>query len=311
MNPLVSVIILTCNQEKFVRETLSSVFSQTYKNLEIIVSDDCSSDNTVRFAKEFARGDDRCIILESPVNTGITENCNRALKFAQGDYIAWLGGDDLFLPAKIEKQVGVFLNLPDVSLVGTDVEVFFEDESPSYVARCPVMFRHGRVEDFIALNNHIPTSSFMFRKGVVQSLLCDSRLRVVSDWLFNIECALAGGIAYVPEVLTRYRRWSGNVTGSGVKNTYLDDRLISTDILLAKYPWLARALRKARRNMLLSASQRFAFDRKFDVSKELAFASITQCGISLRAIALVFASYLQLDLTYIKHKFPLIRHLSR
>lgn len=257
---LVSVIIPTYQQEHLVRQTIASVQSQTYERLQIIVSDDASTDGTPDVVAELAREDARIELLRAGVNGGITANCNRALAVARGELVAWLGGDDLWLASKIEKQRRVFASDARISLVGTDVEVFFDDGTPPRVVRSSVMRRGGSLEDFVRAPSHIPTSSFVYRRSAMPELVCDARLRVVSDWLFNVECAARGRLGYVPEVLTRYRRWSGNVTAAGSGRAHLDDRLIATDILLAAHPELCSALMVARMNVLLHAGLRHLRD---------------------------------------------------
>jgi glycosyltransferase involved in cell wall biosynthesis len=254
------VIIPTYQQEHLVRETIASVQSQAYEHLQIIVADDASTDGTPDAVTELARDDARVHLLRADGNGGITANCNRALAVARGELVAWLGGDDLWLASKVEKQRLVFASDPRISLVGTDVEVFFDDGSPSRIVRSSVMQRGGSLEDFVRAPSHIPTSSFMYRRSAMPELTCDPRLRVVSDWLVNVECAARGRIGYVPEVLTRYRRWSGNVTSAGAAHAHLDDRLIATDILLARNPELCSALMVARMNVLLHAGLRHLRD---------------------------------------------------
>ena len=263
---LVSVLVPAYQQARVVRQTIASVQAQTYDCLQIVVADDASIDGTADVVAELARDDARIELLRATENAGITANCNRALDAARGEFVAWLGGDDLWLETKIEKQLRVFAADPAVSLVGTDVEVFFEDGTSPHVARCAVMSRGGTLDDFVRASSHVPTSSFMYRRSAMPDLAFDPRLRVVSDWLFNVECAARGRLGYVPEVLTRYRRWAGNVTAAGADRAWLDDRLISTDILLAKYPDLAPALMVARMNMLLHAGLRHVRDGDFDTA---------------------------------------------
>lgn len=292
---LVSAIVIAYNQERFIRETIASVQAQTYDNLEIIVADDASTDATPDVVSEMARSDPRIRLLRAPRNAGITGNCNLALSASRGEFGAWLGGDDLWLESKIEKQVRVFASDPRISLVGTDVEVFFEDGSPPYTARCRVMHRGGTLEEFIRARNHLPTSSFMYRRSRMPDLACDPRLRVVSDWLFNIECVVRGRLGYVPEVLTRYRRWAGNVTAVGTHRAYLDDRLISTDILAEKYPDLCPALMVARMNMFLEAGLRHLRASDFDSCRRYFRAACRQRPADVRPRLLLGFAHLRLN----------------
>jgi len=100
-NILVSVIVISYNSENYIIETLESIKKQTYKNIELIVSDDSSTDNTISNSKKwFSENKDRFQdykIIESDVNTGITENCNRGIYAAKGEYIKLIAADDLLM----------------------------------------------------------------------------------------------------------------------------------------------------------------------------------------------------------------------
>ena len=105
-DPLVSVMLPAYNQEEFVREAIESAADQSCSNLEVVVSDDGSTDGTVDIILECARKyPGRVIPLVNQPHFGITGNCNRNLKACKGRYIAFSAGDDVFLPGKITKQV--------------------------------------------------------------------------------------------------------------------------------------------------------------------------------------------------------------
>jgi glycosyltransferase involved in cell wall biosynthesis len=99
---LVSILIPSYNAESWIRETIESALSQTWANKEIIVVDDGSRDNTFRIAKSF---DSKMVKVISQENSGAAAARNRALEFAQGDYIQWLDADDLLAPDKISEQM--------------------------------------------------------------------------------------------------------------------------------------------------------------------------------------------------------------
>lgn len=105
-NSLVSICLITYNSSKFVFETLESAKAQTYQNIELIVSDDCSTDNTVDICREWIeKNKDRFVRTELIVvekNTGIAPNCNRAIKASRGEWIKFIAGDDILLPECID-----------------------------------------------------------------------------------------------------------------------------------------------------------------------------------------------------------------
>lgn len=104
--PLVSVIVVACNSSRYVRDTLDSVLAQTYDRLELIVTDDASTDDTVSIAERWLSvHGSRFVsssVVRSAVNTGIAGNCNRALARAGGEWIKLIAADDLLLPDCLE-----------------------------------------------------------------------------------------------------------------------------------------------------------------------------------------------------------------
>ena len=98
-NPLVSIIVITYNSAKYVLETLESAKAQTYQNIELIVSDDCSIDNTVEICREWIEQNKnrfvRTELITIPENTGIPANCNRGVRAAQGEWVKLIAGDDM------------------------------------------------------------------------------------------------------------------------------------------------------------------------------------------------------------------------
>lgn len=102
---LVSIITPTWNCARFICETIRSVQAQTYQNWEMIISDDCSTDNTKEVIAPYMEQDSRIKYICNPKNSGAAITRNNALKVAKGKWIAFLDSDDLWLPEKLEKQV--------------------------------------------------------------------------------------------------------------------------------------------------------------------------------------------------------------
>ena len=105
MKPTVSVIIPAYNSERYLSQALTSVLNQTYRNIEVIVVDDASNDDTVKIAYSFT--DNRLKVLENQENLGVSGARNRALKIARGEWIALLDSDDWYAPQRIERLLSV------------------------------------------------------------------------------------------------------------------------------------------------------------------------------------------------------------
>ena len=104
-NSLVSVIMASYNAENYLHEAIDSVLSQTYKNWELFVIDDCSKDNSVRIIEEYTKNDNRIKLIASNINQGPGLTRNLGLKLAKGRYIAFLDSDDIWLDNKLELQI--------------------------------------------------------------------------------------------------------------------------------------------------------------------------------------------------------------
>lgn len=118
--PLVSVIMIFLNAERFIEEAIESVLAQTYQHWELLLVDDGSSDSSTTIAKAYvARFPERMRYLEHPghVNCGMSAARNLGIQHARGAYVAFLDADDAYLPEKLERQVKLFAEHPDVGMV--------------------------------------------------------------------------------------------------------------------------------------------------------------------------------------------------
>ncbi|MFD1316846.1 glycosyltransferase [Namhaeicola litoreus] len=119
--PLVSIVVVTYNSSRFILETLESAKKQTYKNIELVITDDCSPDNTVEICKDWLKNNDhnfiRAKILANNTNVGVSGNCNKGLREARGDWVKFIAGDDLLMENAIEDVVKFINNNPESKVV--------------------------------------------------------------------------------------------------------------------------------------------------------------------------------------------------
>jgi len=106
-NPLVSICVPTYNGERYLRECLDSILQQTYSNYEVLMVDDCSSDDTFIIAQAYAVKDNRIKLFKNEQNLGLVGNWNRCVKLAQGKWIKFVFQDDLITPTCLEKMVEI------------------------------------------------------------------------------------------------------------------------------------------------------------------------------------------------------------
>ena len=118
------------NSEKFIRQAVQSVLEQTYTNYELIIVEDCSTDNTLSILNEYSLKDKRINLLTNEKTSGVSYSRNRAMSIAKGDYIAFLDSDDIWDKQKLQKQVDFVKNNPDANFVFTGSSFINENDKP-------------------------------------------------------------------------------------------------------------------------------------------------------------------------------------
>ena len=140
--PLVSVPVVTYNSSKTILETLESIKAQTYPNIELIISDDCSKDNTVEICREWLEKNGsrftRTELLIVPQNTGVSANINRAEVACQGEWAKGIAGDDILMPNCIQDCMDYVKEHPDTIYLVGRMEGFgrSQEEVDEYMNRC-------------------------------------------------------------------------------------------------------------------------------------------------------------------------------
>lgn len=124
--PLITIGIPIYNVERFIGQTIRSVLSQTYDNIEVIVTDDGSTDKTLNILK--AIKDPRVTVISDGVNKGISYRLNQQIELAHGKYFFRMDGDDLMMPYRVEKQVEFLESHPMVDVMGTSA-IIIDDEN--------------------------------------------------------------------------------------------------------------------------------------------------------------------------------------
>ena len=128
--PLVSIVTPSYNASSFIKETIQSVQSQTYKNWEMIIIDDVSKDNTCELIKEEIKKDNRIRLIELQENGGAAIARNTGINNAKAKYVAFLDSDDLWLPEKLEKQLA-FMQNNDIAFSFTSYQIMNQDGNPT------------------------------------------------------------------------------------------------------------------------------------------------------------------------------------
>ncbi|WP_164486202.1 glycosyltransferase [Pseudomonas chlororaphis] len=227
-------MIITYNQCHLIAETIESVLLQDYKNIEIVVADDASTDGTRDVILDFQRRYPQVIVpVLNQKNIGITGNSNAAFFACSGELVAVLGGDDLFLPGKITAQVALFED-PEVVLSYHPVDIFnHADGKTLFRTNSTEKERINNVEDLISKGGIPGASSVMVRRSACPEHGFDPAFPVVSDWIFYIEVAMQGKIRELTGVYGKYRKHG--LGASDRTFELLDESLRTVDLISQRY----------------------------------------------------------------------------
>jgi len=206
-NPLVTVITPTYNCGRFIAETVESILSQSYRNIEYLVLDDGSADNTQQVLSGFR--DARLTLLLHP-NMGEQATLNKGLRMMRGDYFMFVNADDPLLPGCIETLLRFMECCPHLLCAYPDWQVMDEDRH----VRHQVTTRYYDYCWMVRHHTFIPSVGTMFRRSVIGKVgYVDESFRVVADWDYWLRIGAVGTMARVPRTLACWRRRTGQASG--------------------------------------------------------------------------------------------------
>ena len=206
--PKVSVILPAYNAEKYIKEAIDSIWSQTFRDFELIVINDCSKDSTEKIILSY--NDPRLVYVKNEENLGVAGTLNKGLKLAKGQYIARMDADDISLPQRFEKQVAYLDSHGQVAVLGTGIQHFGE----GIPTKCWVLSHNPeqmKIDLLFACGLAHP--SIMMRTDVIRALGgYDMAFEGLEDYELWCRVAQEHQVTTLPEVLFRYRVHPGQVT---------------------------------------------------------------------------------------------------
>ena len=195
--PLVSILISTYNDEKYIVESINSVLNQTYTNLEVLVVNDASTDHTSQLLQQIH--DERLIIIDNGVNQKLAANLNKMIRIAKGKYLARMDADDIALPERIAHQVRYMEEHPDIDVLGTWTEMI-----GNATGIFPVPCEHDQICSCLLFQNIITHPSVMLRANTCDYQY-DEKLSAGQDYELWSRIIWNKRFAVLPEVLLQYR----------------------------------------------------------------------------------------------------------
>ncbi len=295
-NPLVSVIIPMFNAEKYIATTIESVLNQTYRDYEILIVDDGSTDNSMNILSELgARHNDRIKILrhDGGINRGVAASRNLAISKAKGELLAFLDADDLWYPDKLSKQVEFMKSHPEIRLSYSRATVIREGKGADFMPGEDVIGNPPPPDPRIVLFqiilvqvNYIFSSVIVHAEaihaigGFVENLPFQSEDRIMTAMI-----AASHPIAMCDEILCEYRAHDASYTASVVSNRL--PPAIFYDIQVRIMKWLIR--------------NNIHKDWAKDIARlilPVSFVRATACTMNPRVLAIVYADFLKSTLYF-------------
>lgn len=212
-NKKVAVIMSTYNGEKFVREQLDSILNQTYPNIEIVVRDDGSKDDTVKIIKEYEKKHNNIRLYEGP-NLGFIKSFFKLLEIANADYYAYADQDDVWMENKIELAVNLLDkqddSKPNMAFGNSD----YYDENMNLIGKGET---HRKCEFKRALFACITQGMTMTINQKAKDMIVNNPPKscFFHDWWTYLICISMGNVSYSDVTTVKYRRMKTNATSEG------------------------------------------------------------------------------------------------
>lgn len=214
MNPSVTVAIPTFNSEKFISDAIYSILNQSHSPKEILISDDCSSDDTTEIVQNLKKQDNRIKLFINSTNLGYQCNWNKCLEYATSDFVLLLHADDLLKPGTIKKQIQFFHKHPEVALIGGYEDTI--NENGNLIRKASLkktkIYLSGQIYEFVTeTGSYISCSSVMFNMEKIKTVGYFDTDTIATDELFWPKILMYYPIAILDESLI-YRRIHANQT---------------------------------------------------------------------------------------------------
>ncbi len=222
--PLVSIIVIIYNSARYVLETLESVKAQTYQNVELVISDDCSTDDTVAICRKWIEENNerfvRTEIVTTLINTGISANCNRGAKAACGKWLKFISGDDILTSACIQEFINFTYIFPQANIIASKQYSFTEiNETKTFFGIHPEVNSYN--EAFFMVNSSTETQykyllnrkvqiagpAYIVKKELLLSInYFDEKYKLLEDYPLFLRASECGNYLYFLDRVTVYYR---------------------------------------------------------------------------------------------------------
>lgn len=247
------------NHAGFIAESVRAILAQTDPDLELIIVNDCSRDNSLSVANELAAADSRVRVIHHTYNQGASRSRNDGLRAAAGHFIGFCDADDIWEPRKLATQIEFLNRHPEIAVVHCDASII--DEAGKFTGKTfaqlynPPIEASGQILPHLITRNFINIQTVLMRRGCLeQAGYFDGNIKWVEDWWYWVCVADKFRFGYLPEPLARYRVHSQST-----------NRVQGRGYCINRYKLFRRILRKVR---TLNSGQRASL--YYEMGSELA-----------------------------------------
>ncbi len=244
---LVSVVMPNHNNARYIDQAIAGVVGQSWRNLELIIIDDGSTDQSSAVIKRWLDRDVRIRLFAHQNNRGVATALNTGLTHINGDYVGFCASDDRWLPDKLTLQLDCFARHREVAVVHSDSEIIDErsrrtGELFSGVYHTTKKRLTGDLLRDLLVTNYISAPTVLIRRECVEQVgLFPDSLKWLEDWVYMVRIARHFLFHYLPEVVVQYRIHSGssNLDKTGYEESRVQARLL----MLSEMPEMSRLMR--------------------------------------------------------------------
>jgi len=246
-NPLLSVLMTAYNREKYIAEAIESVLASTYKNFELIIVDDCSTDNTFSIAKKYAANDNRIKLYVNDSNLGQFANRNKAASYASGKYLKFVDSDDIIYSYSLQIMMDAMLKFPEAGL-GFCIKYKDSEKPHPYLINPSEAFLIHYFKGELLM---IGPGGLIIKKEAFENVNCFEEYGMPSDNHLTLKIAGKYPVVALQRDLFWWRIHAGQVFKLNENNhqNILNNYLFNTDILINHSPLNAKENKLILKNL--------------------------------------------------------------
>jgi glycosyltransferase involved in cell wall biosynthesis len=281
---IVSIILPCFNHEKYISQCIKSILTQSYKDFELIIIDDCSDDGSRDIIDEYLNKDDRIVAIFNNENKGPGSSRNSGIEISRGDFIAFCDSDDVWERDKIETQLSVFKGNNDYDVVHSDAYIINENGNRTGQKFSELYQKNMRLNGAIFYDlcktNFINTQTVMMKKKCINSAgLFPIENRVAEDWVYWVKIAKSHNFFYIARPLANYRIHDKNTNTDSL--SYTMNRIKAINSILFSNPDLPK---KIRSELLYHLAVQHFEMQEYDTGKKIILESLKCYRFNLKSL---------------------------